>query len=88
MTQTIDPGSPAAEQARTVHQKHITPALKQAIKDAQGSGFSDGAILNGMAAAYGDFLVMTLGRDKAAELLAAQAEHLRVTPTAGNGGAA
>jgi hypothetical protein len=85
MAQTIDPDSPAAEQARTVHHKHVTPALKQAIKDAQGSGFSDGAILNGMAAAYGDFLVMTLGRAKAADLLAAQAEHLRETPAQGNG---
>lgn len=88
MAQTIDPDSPAAEQARSVHHNHVTPALKQAIKAAQGAGFSDAAILNGLAAAYGDFLVTTLGREKAAALLAAQAEHLRAVPAAGNGGGA
>lgn len=87
MAQTIDPASPAAEQARSVHHNHVTPAMKQAIKAAREAGFSDAAILNGLAAAYGDFLVTTLGREKAASLLAAQAEHLRETPLSGNGGA-
>ena len=77
MAQTIDPQSPAAQQARAVHLQHITPALKQAIKDAKAANFADTAILNGFAAAYTDFLTVTIGREAAANLLAAQAEHVR-----------
>ena len=80
MTQTVAPDSPAAEQARTIHYTHVTPALKQAIQSAKAAGFADSAILNGVAAAYADFLTLTVGRDAAAKLLAAQAEHVRTSP--------
>ena len=80
MAQTIDPDSPAAQQARTVHLKHITPALKKAIQEAKAASYTDAAILNGIAAAYADFLTLTVGREAAANLLAAQAEHVRNAP--------
>lgn len=80
MAQTIDPDSPAAQQARTVHLKHVTPALKKAIQDAKSANYTDAAILNGLAAAYADFLTITIGREAAANLLAAQSEHVRQTP--------
>lgn len=80
MTQTIQPDSPAAEQARAIHHTHVTPALKQAIQSAKAAGFADTAILNGIAAAYADFLILTVGREAAAKLLAGQAEHVRTAP--------